>query len=42
MWRSRRADGGMSDMANLTWAKNAVLAAAERDVRYAESPVKRG
>jgi hypothetical protein len=42
MWRSRRADGRLSDMANLTWAKNAVLAAAERDIRYAQSPVKRG
>jgi hypothetical protein len=30
MWRSRRADGQLSDMANLSWAKNAVLAAAER------------
>ena len=30
MWRSRRADGQLSDMANLSWAKHAVLAAAER------------
>ena len=30
MWRSRRADGQLSDMANLTWAKHPVLAAAER------------
>ncbi|MGB5185475.1 MAG: hypothetical protein WBO12_25290, partial [Xanthobacteraceae bacterium] len=28
MWRSRRADGRLSDFASLTWAKNAVLAAA--------------
>jgi len=42
MWRSRRADGRLSDMANLTRAKNAVLAAAERDIRYAKSPVKEG
>jgi hypothetical protein len=32
MWRSRRTDGRLSDMANLSWAKNAVLAAAERDI----------
>ena len=30
MWRSRRADGQLSDMANLSWAKHAVLAVAER------------
>jgi hypothetical protein len=29
MWRSRRADGRLSDFASLAWAKNAVLAAAE-------------
>ena len=29
MWRSRRADGQLSDMANLSWAKHP-LAAAER------------
>jgi len=40
MWRSRRADGRLSDMANLSWAKNAVLACAERDISYAPSPVK--
>jgi hypothetical protein len=32
MWRSRRGDGRLSDMANLSWAKDAVLAAAERDI----------
>lgn len=32
MWRSRRADGRVSDLANLSWAKAAVLAAAEREV----------
>jgi hypothetical protein len=41
MWRSCRADGQLSDMANLTWAKAAVLAAAERDILPAKSPVKR-
>ena len=34
---SRRADGRLSGMANLSWAKHAVLAAAERDIRYAGS-----
>jgi hypothetical protein len=32
MWRSRRADGRLSDMANLSWAKNAALRAAEREI----------
>jgi hypothetical protein len=32
MWRSRRADGRLSDVANLSQAKNAVLAAAEREL----------
>lgn len=41
MWRSRRADGKLSDMANLTWAKNAVLGAAEHDIGPPKSPVKR-
>ena len=41
MWRSRRADGQLSDMANLSWAKAAVLAAAERDIAPPKSPVKR-
>jgi hypothetical protein len=41
MWRSRRADGQLSDMANLSWTKQAVLAAAERDILPAKSPVKR-
>jgi hypothetical protein len=36
MWRSRRADGRLSDMANLSWAKNAVLLAAEREIGDAE------
>lgn len=41
MWRSRRADGQLSDMANLSWAKAAILAAAERDIAPPKSPVKR-
>jgi hypothetical protein len=32
MWRSRRADGRLSDMANLSWAKAAVLDVAARDL----------
>ncbi len=40
MWRSRRADGRLSDMANLSWAKNAVLAVAELDIEPLKSPVK--
>jgi hypothetical protein len=42
MWRSRRADGRLSDTANLSWAKHAVLSAAERNIRHAETPVKEG
>jgi len=40
MWRSRRADGKLSDMANLSWAKNAVLDTVSRDISYAKTPVK--
>ncbi len=41
MWRSRRADGRLSDMANLTRAKDAVLGAAQRDNGPPKSPLKR-
>jgi hypothetical protein len=34
MWRSTMSGGRFSDMANLTWAKNAVLVAAERELDY--------
>lgn len=34
MWRSIRSDGGLSDMANLTWAKNAVVVAAVRELEW--------
>jgi hypothetical protein len=34
MWRSRLSGGRLSDMANLAWAKNAVLVAAEREMEY--------
>jgi hypothetical protein len=34
MWRSLLSGGGLSDMANLAWAKNAVLVAAEREMEY--------
>jgi hypothetical protein len=34
MWRSTLADGRPSDLANITWAKNAVLVAAEREIEW--------
>ena len=34
MWRSTLSDGRPSDMANLSWAKNAVLAMAEREIEW--------
>jgi hypothetical protein len=34
MWRSVLSGGRLSDMANLAWAKNAVLVAAEREMEY--------
>jgi hypothetical protein len=34
MWRSTLSGGRLSDMANLAWAKNAVLVAAERELDY--------
>jgi hypothetical protein len=34
MWRSTMSGGRLSDMANLTWAKNAVLVGAERELDY--------
>ena len=34
MWRSVLSGGRLSDMANLAWAKNAVLAAAERELEW--------
>jgi hypothetical protein len=34
MWRSTMSGGRLSDMANLAWAKNAILVAAEREVEY--------
>jgi hypothetical protein len=34
LWRSIRADGRLSDIANLSWAKNAVLAAAELELEF--------
>ena len=44
MWRSRLSGGRLSDMANLAWAKNAVLIAAERELeerqRAANHPSK--
>jgi hypothetical protein len=34
MWRSVMPDGSLSDMSNISWAKNAVLIAAERELEY--------
>ena len=34
MWRSIKSRGGLSDMANLSHAKNAVLLAAERELEF--------
>ena len=34
MWRSVMPDDSLSDMANLSWAKSAVLASVERDLDY--------
>jgi len=44
MWRSTMSDG-LSDMANIVWAKHAVYEAAVREIEYArpsKSPVKEG
>ena len=42
MWRSVKVDGILSDMANLSWSKDAVLAQAAREVAYelANDPLK--
>jgi hypothetical protein len=34
MWRSTLSGGRLSDMANISWAKNAVLVAAERELEW--------
>jgi hypothetical protein len=34
MWRSVKSGGRLSDMANLSWAKNAVLVVAERELSW--------
>ena len=34
MWRSVKSGRRLSDMANLSWAKNAVLVAAERELDF--------
>ena len=34
MWRSPKSNGGMSDMANLSWAKNAVCEEAIRELEW--------
>jgi hypothetical protein len=42
MWRSVKIDGILSDVANLSWSKDAVLAQAAREVAYesANTPSK--
>jgi hypothetical protein len=42
MWRSAKVDGTFSDMANLSWSKDGVLAQAAREVAYerANTPSK--
>ena len=34
MWRVPLSDGRLSDMANMSWARNAVLATAVREIEY--------
>ena len=34
MWRSPKSDGGVSDMANLSWAKDAVMAEGIRELAW--------
>jgi hypothetical protein len=34
MWRVKLSGGRLSDMANLSWARNAVLEAAVREIEY--------
>ena len=34
MWRSVKSRGRLSDLSNLSWAKNAVLVAAERELEW--------
>ena len=38
MWRVIRTDGSLSDMANLTRARDAALAQALRDLNHKETP----
>ena len=47
MWRSLLSGGRLSDMANLSWAKDSVLAAGERELEWraidpSKCPEKRG
>jgi hypothetical protein len=37
MWRSIMPDGSLSDMANLSWAKNAVARGANRTIAEADA-----
>jgi hypothetical protein len=40
MWRSTLPDGTPSDMANLAWAKSALLVMAERELAFEARPPK--
>ena len=42
MWRSTKLDGTLSDLANLSWSKDAVLAQAAREIAHerANTPSK--
>jgi hypothetical protein len=42
MWRSKLCRGRLSDMANLAWAKNAVLEAAIREIEWEELAAGKG
>ena len=48
MWRSVKVDGVLSDMANLSWAKDNVMAQAIREIAWdaandpQKCPIKRG
>jgi hypothetical protein len=41
MWRSAMLGDGLSDMANLSWSKNAVLLCGEREIEHAARSANR-
>jgi hypothetical protein len=40
MWRSPLSDGRLSDMANISWAKEAVMQAARRELEFEARSVR--